>query len=120
MMVEMIDLVNSVIIFLSQMILHRWLTFLLRSLTVILTVLLFWIYFFLLMLVSVLQWLYHSWEILIIFVVSVSIDIPSNSQWDAIFHPIPYECSHADWDGLRDHLRDVPKEDIFIYCFCCD
>ena len=21
--------------------------------------------------------------------------------------------SRADWDGLRDHLRDVPREDIF-------
>ena len=30
-LVEMIDLVNSVIIFLSQMTLHRWLTFLHRS-----------------------------------------------------------------------------------------
>ena len=24
-----------------------------------------------------------------------------------------YDYSHADWDGLRDHLRDVPWEDIF-------
>ena len=22
-------------------------------------------------------------------------------------------CSSADWDGLRDHLRDAPWEDIF-------
>ena len=43
--------------FLFQMTLLRWLTFLLRSLTVTLTVLLFWIYSFLLMLVFVLQWL---------------------------------------------------------------
>ena len=41
--------------FLSQMTLPRWLTFLLGSLTVILTVLLFWIYLFLLALVFVLQ-----------------------------------------------------------------
>ena len=53
-LVEVIKLVNSVIIFLSQMILLRWLTFLLGFQTVILTVLLFWIYFFLLMLVFVL------------------------------------------------------------------
>ena len=46
-------------------------------------------------------------------VVSVSIDFPSNSQWDAPFHCIAYDYSHADWDGLRDHLRDVPWEDIF-------
>ena len=24
-----------------------------------------------------------------------------------------YKYSRADWDGLRDHLRDVPWEDIF-------
>ena len=24
-----------------------------------------------------------------------------------------YDHSRADWDGLRDHLRDVPWEDIF-------
>ena len=46
-------------------------------------------------------------------VVSVSIDFPSNSQWDALFHRIAYDYSRADWDGLRDHLRDVPWEDIF-------
>ena len=46
-------------------------------------------------------------------VVSVSIDFPTNSQQDAPFHRIAYDYSHADWDGLRDHLRDVPWEDIF-------
>ena len=56
---------NSVIIFLSQMTLIRWLTFLLGSLIFILTVLLFWTYFFLLTLVFVLQWLSLHWEILI-------------------------------------------------------
>ena len=46
-------------------------------------------------------------------VVSVSIDFPSNSQWDALFHHIAYDYSCADWDSLCDHLRDVPWEDIF-------
>ena len=46
-------------------------------------------------------------------VVSVSIDFPTNSQQDAPFHRIPYDYSCADWDGLRDHFRDVPCEDIF-------
>ena len=46
-------------------------------------------------------------------VVSVSIDFPSNSHWDAPFHRIDYGYSHADWDGLHDHLRDVPWENIF-------
>ena len=45
--------------------------------------------------------------------VSVSIDFPSNSQRDTLFHCIAYDYSRADWDGLRDHLRDVPWEDIF-------
>ena len=45
--------------------------------------------------------------------VSVSIDFPSNSQQDALFHRIDYDYSLADWDGLRDHLRDVSWEDIF-------
>ena len=46
-------------------------------------------------------------------VVSVSIDFPSNSQWDAPFHRIAYDYSCADWDVLCDHLRDVPWEYIF-------
>ena len=46
-------------------------------------------------------------------VVSVSIDFPTNSQQDAPFHCIAYDCSRADWDGLRGHLRDVPWGDIF-------
>ena len=46
-------------------------------------------------------------------VVSVSIDFPSDSRQDAPFHHIAYDFSRADWDGLRDHLRDVTWEDIF-------
>ena len=45
--------------------------------------------------------------------VSVFIDFLSNSKWDALFHCIVYDYSHADWDSLCDHLRDVPWEDIF-------
>ena len=45
-------------------------------------------------------------------VVSISIDFPSNSQRDAPYHRRAYDYS-ADWDGLRDHLRDVPWEDNF-------
>ena len=62
-LVELIDLVNSVIIFLSQMTLLRWLMLLLGCQAVILILLLFWIYFFLLMLVLVLQWLSLHWKI---------------------------------------------------------
>ena len=46
-------------------------------------------------------------------VVSVSIDFPINSKQDTPFHCIAYDYSRADWDGLRDHLRDVPWKDIF-------
>ena len=46
-------------------------------------------------------------------VVSVSIDFPSNSQQDALFHCIAYDYSLGDWDGLCDHLRDVFWKDIF-------
>ena len=46
-------------------------------------------------------------------VVSVSTDFPSNSQRNTPFHRIAYDYSRADWDGLRDHLRDVPWDDIF-------
>ena len=46
-------------------------------------------------------------------VVSVSIDFPINSKQDTPFHRVAYDYSRADWDGLRDHLRDVTWEDIF-------
>ena len=45
--------------------------------------------------------------------VSVSIDLLSDSQRDAPFHRIAYDYSRADWDGLCDHLRDAAWEDIF-------
>ena len=38
-------------------------------------------------------------------VVSVSIDFPKRN---ASFHCLAYDYSCADWDGLFDHLRDVP------------
>ena len=46
-------------------------------------------------------------------VVSFSIDFPINSKQDTPFHHMAYEYSRADWDGLCDHLIDVPCEDIF-------
>ena len=41
-------------------------------------------------------------------VVSVFMDFPSISQCNAPFHSIAYDYTHADLDGLRDHLGDVP------------
>ena len=42
--------------------------------------------------------------------VSISIDFLINSKWDTL---LAYDYSCADWDGVGDHLRDVPWEDIF-------
>ena len=47
------------------------------------------------------------------FVISDSIDFPSNSHWNALFECIAYDYSCAGWDGLRDHLRDASWGDIF-------
>ena len=66
-LVELIYLVNSVITFLSQVTLLKCLTYLLGSQAVILTVLLFWIYLFLLTL---------HWEILIMFFTQFPLTFP--------------------------------------------
>ena len=44
--------------------------------------------------------------------VSVFTDFSSYLQNDVQFHRIAYDYSRADWDGPRDHLRDVPWEDM--------
>ena len=94
------------------MTLLRWLTFLLRSLSVTVTVLLFWIYFSSdtstcsTMAFSLLGNSDHV-------IVSVSIDFPTNWKQDALFHCIAYDYSHGDLASLCDYLRDVPWEDIF-------
>ena len=77
-LVELRGLLNSVITFLSQMTLLRWLTFLFGSLPVILMVRLFWIYFLLLALVFVLRWFFLHWEILTVLL----------SQFSLTFHHI--------------------------------
>ena len=46
-------------------------------------------------------------------VVSVSINFPSYSQRNDPFNRIAYDYSRADWDGLWDHLRVVPWDNIF-------
>ena len=46
-------------------------------------------------------------------VVSISIDFPINLKQDTPFHRVAYDYSHVNWDGLHDHLRDFPWEDIF-------
>ena len=46
-------------------------------------------------------------------VIPVSIDFPINSKQDAPFHCVAYDYFCADCQGLCDHLRDLPLEDIF-------
>ena len=100
-LVELIDLVNSVIIFLSQMKLLSFhspavLDLFISSNASICSTMAF-------------PRLGNSNHV----VVSVSTNFLSYSQQGAPFHCIAYDYSHAVWDGLRDHLRDVPWEDIF-------
>ena len=73
---ELTSLVNSVIIFLSQMTWLRWFSFLRGSQALILTD--SRTYFFLLMLLFVLQWLSLHWQILIMLL----------SQFPLTFHQI--------------------------------
>ena len=56
---------------------------------------------------------FTSLSVLLLFPVLITNDFPSNSQRDAPFHCKAYSYSCADWEGLRDHLRDVPWKDIF-------
>ena len=62
----------------------------------------------------VLQWLSLNWEIMIMLL--------SQCQTHNGMHcfiAYAYGFSHADWDGLCGHLRDIPWEDIFKHNFCC-
>ena len=112
-LVGLIDLVNSIIIFLSQMTLLRWLTFPTRipDCDCCSPALLDLFLFSDASICSTMGFppLGNSDHV----VGSVSIAFPSNSQEDAPFHCIAYDYSCADWDGLCDHLRDAPWEDIF-------
>ena len=47
-------------------------------------------------------------------VLTVPIDFLSNSKQNSTFHHIAHDYCRADWDGLQDHLRDVPWEAILI------
>ena len=110
-MTELIHPVNSVTMFLSQTLL-RWLTFLLGSQTLILSPALLDIFISSdASICSTMTFppLGNSDHL----VVSVFIDFPSYSKRYDPFHRIAYDYSRADWDGLRDHLRVVPWEDIF-------
>ena len=68
---------------------------------------------FLLML-FVLQWLSLHWEILIMLLCQFPLTFyQTYNGMPGFIACITFDFSHADWDRLRDHLRDVPLEDIF-------
>ena len=84
------------------MTLLSWLTFLLELLNVTLTVLLFWIYFFLVMLVFVLQWLSLHWKILIML-----LSVVVSFHWLSVKLKTGYPVSvNSVW--------------LFLCCFCND
>ena len=94
-LVELIDLVNSVIIFLSQMTLLRWLTFLLGSQTVILSPALLDLFIYSdASICSTMAFppLGNSNHV----VVSVSIDFPLNLRRYAPFLRIAYDYSRTE------------------------
>ena len=102
--------INSILIFPSQKTALKWLTSLLRSLTLILTVLL--LDFFLLILLFVLQWLSQHCNILIMFLSQYQWMLFKH-RWDVPFCHIAYGNSRGDWDNLFDHSWDVPWENVF-------
>ena len=101
-LVELIDLVNSVIIFLSQTTLLRWLTFLLGLQPLLLD--LFLSSDAIICSTMAFSPLGNSDHV----VVSICIGFPSYSQQDVTFHRIAYDYFRANWHGLSDYLRDVP------------
>ena len=88
------------------MTLLRWLTLLLGSLTVNFTVLLFWIYFFLLALALVLHWHSLHWEIMIMLLSQFPLTFRQTQN--RMLHFLAYDYSCANWGGLCNPLRDVP------------
>ena len=73
------------------------------------------IYLFLVRLVFFLQWLSIHWDILIMLLSQFPfpLSIKFTTGISQPFHRIAYDYFRGDWDGLRDHLKDVPWEDIF-------
>ena len=90
----------------------RQLTFLLGSLTVNHTVLLFWISFFLLSISLAFPW---SGNLFIILLSQFLLTFLQTQERDAPFYHTACDYSCADWDDLFDHLRDVPLDDIFEF-----
>ena len=99
------------------MTLLKWLTFLIESLIVILTVLLVWIYLILLTTAIVLQWLSLHREILITLLSQFPMAFLQTQKRATPFHRVAYDYSCANWDGLHNH---VSWKDIFKLCTSAD
>ena len=91
------------------MTLLRWSAFLLGSLTVTLKVLLFWIFFLLLILAFIVQWLSLYWKFLIMLLSQFLLIFCQTQNGMPCF--ILNSCDGQ--DGLCDHLRNVPCDNIF-------
>ena len=87
------------------MTLLKWLTFLIESLIVILTVLLVWIYLILLTTAIVLQWLSLHREILITLLSQFPMAFLQTQKRATPFHRVAYDYSCANWDGLTIMFR---------------
>ena len=81
---------------------NSWTYFLLGSLTMTLTVLLYWIYLFLLVLVFVWQHFFLHQKILIMLSQFPSTFCHTQNR---MLHCIAYDCPCADWDGFHDILE---------------
>ena len=117
-LMKLIELVNSLIIFLSQTTLLRWLTFLLASLTdshnlAVLD-------FFLSSDDNICSAMTHPpiWNSHHSHVSDClgCLQCLCNLEQDASFHHICCHYSGGNWDTLWDHLRDVHWEFIFKFC----
>ena len=118
-LVDLIDMVNSVTVYLFQTTLLRWWTFILRPLTLILTSLHFWISFFdpsICSAVVVLPTRTSDYELLI------------NFHWCSFklkgytgaFHNLALDYSGNDLDFSIDYLKDSKGGHLWTTCcFCC-
>ena len=92
------------------MTLLSWLTFLLKSRTVILKVLFFgftYIFWHQCLLYNSFPSIWKFWSCCC----PVSIGFPNSNGMPHFI--VVYNYFHSNWDGLRDQLRDVPWENIF-------
>lgn len=107
---------NFITIVLSQTTLFRILTFIFGSLVLILTVLLFWIYFYPLILAFALRWFSLHGETLVT-LSQLPLNFVQTEKEDARCHCIAYDYSCADWNYLHDDSNHVSLEVVSVAAF---